>query len=116
MTGGDDGRVLVWDPAVPSSSPAELGRHNGWVTAAAELPDGQVVTAGEDGWVLVCIAAPAGAQPGWATTMAGAGDGGVARRAGGHKRERPAGAGMGSGGSWQAVRPIWAAAAIGRRR
>jgi hypothetical protein len=29
VTGGDDGRVLVWDPAHPGAGPAELGRHDG---------------------------------------------------------------------------------------
>jgi WD40 repeat protein len=45
VTGGDDERVLVWDPDEPGAGPAELGRHRGYsVTAAAVLPDGRVVT------------------------------------------------------------------------
>ena len=44
VTGGDDGRVLVWDPAEPGTGPVELGRHGGGVRAVAVLPDGRVVT------------------------------------------------------------------------
>ena len=33
VTGGDDGRVLVWDPAPPGAGPAELGRHDGLAVA-----------------------------------------------------------------------------------
>jgi hypothetical protein len=39
---------------------AELGRHGGWVTAVAVLPDGRVVSGGRDGRVLV-----------WSTTAQG---------------------------------------------
>ena len=46
VTGGDDGRVLVWDPATPGTGPAELGRHDGRVKAVAVLADGRVVTGG----------------------------------------------------------------------
>ena len=52
VTGGDDGRVLVWDPARPGTSP-ELGHHDGPVPAMAVLPGGRVVTSGDDGRVLV---------------------------------------------------------------
>jgi hypothetical protein len=42
--------VLVWDPAEPGAGPVELGRHEGGVgaVAVAVLPDGLVVTGGED--------------------------------------------------------------------
>jgi hypothetical protein len=48
VTGGEDGRVLAWDPADPGAGPAELGRHDGAVRAVAVLPGGRVVTGGED--------------------------------------------------------------------
>jgi WD40 repeat protein len=48
VTGGDDGRVLAWDPAEPGTGPVELGRHQGGVTAVAVLPDGRMVTSGGD--------------------------------------------------------------------
>ena len=53
VTGGSDGRVLVWDPADPGTGPAELGRHRGRVRATVVLADGRVVTGGSDGRVLV---------------------------------------------------------------
>ena len=53
VTGGDDGRVLMWDPARPGAGPAELGRHGGTVRAVAVLAGGRVVTGGADGRVLV---------------------------------------------------------------
>jgi WD40 repeat protein len=40
--------VLVWDPAAPETGPAELGRHDGPVRAVAALPDGRVVSGGDD--------------------------------------------------------------------
>jgi WD40 repeat protein len=71
VTGGEDGRVLVWDPAAPERGPAELGRHNNdillyadidggqpppqavQVRVAAALADGRVVTGGADGRIAV---------------------------------------------------------------
>jgi WD40 repeat protein len=53
VSGGDDGRVLVWDPARPARVPVELGRHGGPVMAVALLPDGRVVSGGDDRRVLV---------------------------------------------------------------
>ena len=53
VTGGDDGRVLTWDPARPGVDPAELGWHGGTVRAMALLADGRVVTGGVDRRVLV---------------------------------------------------------------
>ncbi len=47
VTGGDDGRVLMWDLADPGAGPAELGREHGRVRAVAVLPDGRVVTGGD---------------------------------------------------------------------
>ena len=49
ITGGrHDRRVLVWDPAEPGAGPVELGRHADGVGAVAVLPDGQVVSGGDD--------------------------------------------------------------------
>jgi WD40 repeat protein len=53
VSGGDDRRVLVWDPASPASGPLELGRHDNWVWAVAALADGRVVSGGRDRRVLV---------------------------------------------------------------
>ena len=47
-SGGDDGRVRLWDPADPQAGPAELGRHAGAVHALAVLPDGRLVSGGHD--------------------------------------------------------------------
>jgi WD40 repeat protein len=65
VTGGNDGRVLVWDPAAPGAAPAELGRVAHWagVLAVAVLPDGRLVTGQADGRVLVWDPAAAGAAP-----------------------------------------------------
>jgi WD40 repeat protein len=38
----------VWDPDEPGAGPVELGRHDGLVRAVAVLPDGRVVSAGDD--------------------------------------------------------------------
>ena len=64
VSGGGDGRVLVWDSITPGADPGELGRHDGWVTAVAVLPDGRVVTGGDDGRVLVWDPSTPGADPG----------------------------------------------------
>jgi WD40 repeat protein len=40
-------------PATPGTDPVELGRHDKWVAAVAVLPDGRVVSGGEDRRVLV---------------------------------------------------------------
>ena len=61
VSGGGDGRVLVWDPARPGTGPVELGRHDGSVWAVAVLPDGRVVSGGDDGRVLVWDPARPGA-------------------------------------------------------
>ena len=52
VSGGDDGRVRVWDPAAVAS-PVELIGHHGIVRAVAALPDGRVVSAGDDRRVLL---------------------------------------------------------------
>jgi hypothetical protein len=48
LSGGDDKRVLVWDPAAPETGPVELGGHNDSVRALAVLPGGRVVSGGLD--------------------------------------------------------------------
>ena len=48
VSGGDDGRVLLWDPA-GLARPVELGSHDGSVKAVAALADGRVVSGGDDG-------------------------------------------------------------------
>ena len=53
VSGGHDGRVLIWDPAYPQADPIELGRHVGAVRAVAVLPDGRVVSGGHDHRVWV---------------------------------------------------------------
>jgi WD40 repeat protein len=53
VSGGDDGRVRVWDPAAPGAVPVELGGHDGNVRAVAVLPDGRVVSGGDDGQMRV---------------------------------------------------------------
>ena len=63
VTGGGDGRVLVWDPAEPGAGPVELGRHEDGVGAVAVLPDGRVITGGGDGRVLVWDPAEPGTGP-----------------------------------------------------
>jgi hypothetical protein len=63
VSGGDDGRVLVWDPSGTGSGPVQLGRHDGWVNAVAVLPDGRVVSGGNDGWVLVWDPSGTGSGP-----------------------------------------------------
>jgi hypothetical protein len=67
-----DGRVLVWDPADPSTDPVKLGRRQFGRFAVAVLPDGRVVTGGRDGRVLVGVvdcgtggSSPAAATTGW---------------------------------------------------
>ena len=44
VSGGMDGRVLLWDPA-SLARPVELGSHDGSVNAVAALADGRVVAA-----------------------------------------------------------------------
>ena len=63
VSGGEDCRVLVWDPARPGGGPVELGRHERQVRAVAVLPDGRVVSGGEDCRVLVWDPARPGGGP-----------------------------------------------------
>jgi WD40 repeat protein len=53
VSGGEDGRVLVWDPAASETGPAELGRNDEPVRALAVLADGRVVSGGDNRRVLV---------------------------------------------------------------
>ena len=62
VSGGDDGRVLVWDPAA-IASPLRLGAHRSIVRAVAVLPDGRVVSGGDDRRVLVWDPAAVGTDP-----------------------------------------------------
>jgi WD40 repeat protein len=47
---------LLWDPSQPESGPVELAGHAGWVEAVAVLPDGRVVSGGNDRQVFICNA------------------------------------------------------------
>jgi WD40 repeat protein len=84
VSGGHDGRVLVWDPSRPGSGPVELGHHDLQVLSVAVLPDGRVVSGGADGRVLVWDPSQPGTDPvrlgrhnGWVTALAGLPDGRV---------------------------------------
>ena len=48
VSGGYDGRVLLWDPAAVGRAPVELGRHDDGIRAIGVLPDGRVITGGDD--------------------------------------------------------------------
>ena len=61
VSGGEGGRVLLWDPAAADASAQELGAHEGTVRALAALPDGRVVSGGRDRRVLLWDPAAAGA-------------------------------------------------------
>ena len=63
VSGGKDGRVLVWDPSQPGSGPVQVGGHDSWVRAVAGLADGRVVSSGADGWVLVWDPSRPGSDP-----------------------------------------------------
>jgi WD40 repeat protein len=45
--------VLLWDTAEPGSHPTELGSHDDSAGAVAALPDGRVVSGGDDRRVLL---------------------------------------------------------------
>jgi len=57
VSGGVDGRLLVWEPGAADSQPRELGRHETRVMVLAVLPEGQVVSGGDDGRMLLWDAA-----------------------------------------------------------
>ena len=57
------GQVLVWDPAEPGADLVQLGRYEGAAMAAAALPDGRVVTGGDDGRVRLWDPAEPVADP-----------------------------------------------------
>jgi WD40 repeat protein len=63
VSGGDDRRVLLWDPARPGTMPVELGTHRGPVLAVAGLGNGRVVSGGDDRRVLLWDPARPGADP-----------------------------------------------------
>jgi WD40 repeat protein len=84
VSGGEDRRVLVWDPTAPNAEPVDLGYHDGWVDTVAVLPDGRVVSSGIDRRVLVWNPTAPSAEPvdlghlqGWLPTMAVLPDGRV---------------------------------------
>jgi hypothetical protein len=54
--------VLVWDPDRPAAGPVELGRHDRTVRAMVALAGGRLVTAVDDGRLLVWDPARASSQ------------------------------------------------------
>src|SRR6185369_8531958 len=67
-----DGLVLMWDSAVEQAGAVELGSHDGWVTTVSVLPDGRVVTGGDDGRVRLwdpSMALSQRAEPGGYTNL-----------------------------------------------
>ena len=85
VSGGSDGRVLLWDTA--GSQPVELGRHDhphahSGRAVVAVLWDGRVVSGGADGRVLLWDVAEAGSEAvelyrheGWVAALAELPDG-----------------------------------------
>ena len=53
VSGGTDGRVLLWSLAAPDVVPTLLGRHDGPVRAVAALSGDVAVSAGDDGLIRV---------------------------------------------------------------
>ena len=114
-TGGDDGRVLLWDPARPGAA------RPSWAATTAKWarwrcwPTGGWSPAADDGRVLVWDPArpgtPGRAGPPRRRDVRG---GGAGRWAGGRRRVRGAGAGLGPGQARDA-RPSWAATRTGGR-
>jgi len=77
VSGSQDGQVLLWDLATPSTAPVVLGRHDGQVLAVAKLPEGWVVSGGVDGRVMLWDPEAPGATPiefgrhvGWVMALA----------------------------------------------
>jgi hypothetical protein len=63
VSGGEDRRVLVWDPSRPGTGPVELGRHDSSVRSVAVLANGRVVSGGDDHRVLVWDPSRPGSGP-----------------------------------------------------
>jgi WD40 repeat protein len=63
VSAGDDGRLLVWDPAAPGTPPAELANHTWEVTALAALSGGRVISGGKDRRLLVWDPVAPGTPP-----------------------------------------------------
>jgi WD40 repeat protein len=53
VSGGNDGKLLLWASTHASGQPVELGRHDGPVRELAVLPDGRLVSVSSDGRVLL---------------------------------------------------------------
>lgn len=53
VTGGTDGRILLWETSLPGAQPREVGRHDAGVTALSVLDENRIVSGGEDGLVRV---------------------------------------------------------------
>ncbi|MDE2998977.1 MAG: WD40 repeat domain-containing protein [Gemmatimonadota bacterium] len=51
VSGGRDGALRVWHPATGELD-AMVAAHRGWVQSVALKPDGRVISAGRDGWVV----------------------------------------------------------------
>jgi WD40 repeat protein len=82
VTGGQDHRVLLWDPAHPGADPVELGAHDYWVLDVAVLPDGRIASCGTDKRIMVWDPAHPSADPlelgtdsGWIYAVAALPDG-----------------------------------------
>ena len=108
VTGGFDGRVLVWDPAEPGAGPVELGRDEGGVGRrwrCCRTGGWSPAAAATAGCWCGTRRSRAPARSSSAATRAGwGGGGGAAGRAGGHwrrrlRRLRRPGAGVGPGGA-----------------
>ena len=75
VSGGDDGRLLVWDLSRPGGGPLELGGHDSSVLAVAVLADGRVASGGSDDGLLVWDLS----RPGGGPLQLGGHDGGSMR-------------------------------------
>jgi WD40 repeat protein len=60
VTGGEDGRVLLWGPGAP---PVTLGSDDGWVMAVTVLRDGRVASGDTEGRVRLWNPGAVGAAP-----------------------------------------------------